>query len=47
MPCSLDAATLVDWSRKFRSEYDAARSVLADAAAFAPAGGRSSPDWHR
>jgi hypothetical protein len=36
MPCSLDAATMVDWSRKFRSEYDAARSVLADAAAFEP-----------
>ena len=27
---------MVDWNRKFRSEYDAARAVLADAAAFEP-----------
>ncbi len=27
---------MVDWNRKFRSEYDAARNVLADAAAFEP-----------
>ena len=27
---------MVDWNRKFRSEYDAAREALASAAAFEP-----------
>ena len=27
---------MVDWNRKFRSEYDAAREVLGSAAAFEP-----------